>query len=60
MGEGNVFTGVCYSVHRGGLAWKGGNLPWGGGGVHGGGHTSSSPRYGQPAVGTHPTGMHSC
>ena len=28
MGEGNVFTRVCHSVHDG-------ELPWGGGGLHG-------------------------
>ena len=62
-GEGNVFTGVCLLT---GGSWEGdlhgGGLPWegdlhGGGGLHGG---TDSPPYGKPAVGTHPTGMHSC
>ena len=33
----------------GGLHWKGGETP-----------APAPPRYGQVAVGTHPTGMHSC
>ena len=49
MGKGYVFTSVCHTVHGGGGA---------GGGVW---HNSPTPMsYGQPAVGTHPTGMHSC
>ena len=32
-----------------------------GGGMHGGGRSPPPlPRYGQPAVGTYPTGMHTC
>ena len=63
-GEGNVFTGICLST---------GGLPMEGGGLHGKGvcmkgadplpppTSSRDPlRYGQPAVGTHLTGMLSC
>ena len=61
LGQGNVFTGVCDSVHRrGGVSAS----------VHAGMHppredTPKSrhppppPAYGQRAAGTHPTGMHS-
>ena len=75
LGEGNVFTHVCHSVHRGGSAFKGG-LHWGGwadptglptGGSASRGVNQTPTRdtwdtmgYGQQAGGTHPTGMHSC
>ena len=70
LGQGYVFTGVCYSVNRGGSA-----------SVHAGispTHPHTPPqeqtppweqtppsakhagRYGQRADGTHPTGMQSC
>ena len=89
LGQGNVFTGVCDSVHRGESASPGADTPWeqtppeqtppradtplqsrhppweqtpprpdtppdqtp---------HRKQTPAYGQPATGTHPTGMHSC
>ena len=59
--QGNVFTPVCHSVHRGG----GVCLPQ----VPGGGRADPPGRhppaqcmlgYGQQAGGTDPTGMHSC
>ena len=62
--EGNVCTGVCDSVHRGGVSapsWvpgPGGSLP---GGVSGpGGCLVETPWTATAAGGTHPTGMHSC
>ena len=63
--EGNVFTGVCDSVHTGD-AWSGGGLVPGvvpGPGeclVPGGGCLMEAPRTATAADGTHPTGMHSC
>ena len=66
FGQGNIFTGVCDSVHRGGLVPGGRVSGLGGspifrgkGGLQffGGG---SPPEYGQRSAGTHPTGMHSC
>ena len=65
--QGNIFTPVCHSVHRGGLVrgvlsggvpgprgvCYGGSAP---GGVPGG----DLPRMGTAEGGTHPTGMHSC
>ena len=70
LGQGNVFTGVCDSVHRGVSATVHAGIP----------HTpwsrhppdtppeptpSPTPRkqttaYGQRAASTHPTGVHSC
>ena len=55
--QGNVFTPVCHSVHRGGLPYPPGQTPpWTG---------TPSPAqcmlgYDQQAGGTHPTGMQSC
>ena len=65
LGQGNVFTGVCDSVHRGGgvclSAYRdttppreqtpppGADTP-----------TEQTTAYGQRAAGKHPTGMHSC
>ena len=57
LGQGNVFTGICDSVHRGVPA-----------SVHAGippppeqsTRTEYAGRYGQRAGGTHPTGMQSC
>ena len=46
--EGNVFTGVCDSVHGGGAWSQGGCL------------VEPLPRTAAAAGGTHPTGMHSC
>ena len=72
LGQGNVFTPVCHSVHEGsasgGSASEGGLPPGGlhlrGRGVYiqGGWADPSSHTmgYGQRAGGTHPTGMHSC
>ena len=74
-GEGNIFTGICLStgglsVHVGGgggcLPMEGGGLPLKGGGLYGAEPPPPphlhlyTPRYCQPAVGTYPTGMHSC
>ena len=54
LGQGNVFTPVYHSVHRGRSA---------SGGVCMGGRwadpTSNTMGYAQRAGGTHPTGMHS-
>ena len=60
--QGNVFTPVCHSVHRGGLSHPPRQTP-----------PSPTPLgrnpppleqcmlgYGQQAGGTYPTGMHSC
>ena len=72
LGQGNIFTPVCHSVHRGGGAWSGG-VPCPRGclllgvcllpgaacsrrGVPGG----DPPRTATAAGGTHSTGMHSC
>ena len=65
-GQGNIFTPVCHSVHRGG----------GSASMHAGIPTPPdqadppdqsdpppgelTPAYGIRAAGTHPTGMHSC
>ena len=46
--EGNVFTPVCDSVHRGEGLWPGGSTRSGG------------PPYDSGVGGMHPTGMHSC
>ena len=64
FGQGNIFTPVCHSVHRGGgvgipaclagQSRRGVGLQFFGGGV------SKTPEYGQRSAGTHPTGMHSC
>ena len=51
--EGNVFTGVCDSLHRGGCLVLGGSGP-------GGCLVETPPRTATAAGGTHPTGMHSC
>ena len=65
LGQGNMFTPVCHSVHgRGvpgpvGCLVPGGCLVWGGawsGGVPGG----DLPRTATAVGGTHPNGMHSC
>ena len=63
--EGNVFTGVCDSVHRGGRClvpggvWSRG-VPGPGGSGPGGCLVETPPRTATAAGGTHPTGMHSC
>ena len=63
LGQGNVFTGVCDSVHGGGVclsacwdthpSWEqtppGADPPG-----------KQTLAYDQRAAGTHPTGMHSC
>ena len=58
LGQGNVFTPVCHSVHggRAGLHPGGRVSAFWGVGV-GVGHTPLMG-YGQRAGGTHPTGMH--
>ena len=74
--EGNVFTAVCHSVHRGCIPACNGqgvypSMQWGmsafgSGGVHSLGRHLSIPSRRPPpetateAGGTHPTGMHSC
>ena len=76
MGQGNVFTPVCHSVHMGGLPRVGGFCIQGRsafmGSVSGGsasreGWADPPPRdtwdtmgYGLQPGGTHPTEMHSC
>ena len=56
-GQGNIFTPVCHSVHRGGgipQGTKADPLPE---------QTPSGKQtlsYGLREAGTHPTGMHSC
>ena len=75
MGEGYAFTGIClFTVREGAGAWLegvvgclvggGGVGAWSAGGGGGGGcvviHPPATSRYGQPAVGTHPTEIHSC
>ena len=52
--QGNVFTPVCDSVHRGGSVQEGGLCP--GGSLPGRPPAAVQLRTG----GTHPTGMHSC
>ena len=47
---GNVFTGVCDSVHGGGGAWSRGRCLL----------ETPPPQTATDAGGTHPTGMHSC
>ena len=54
--EGNVFTGVCDSVHSGGGLALGGGFLLPRGDVPGG----DPPWTATGAGGTHPTGMHSC
>ena len=74
MGQGNVFTHVCHSVHRGVLPHTppGRHFPWAETpgqalplGRHSWEGTPDSPaecivRYGQQAGGAHPTAMQSC
>ena len=48
LGQGNIFTPVCDSVHRDGGLLPGGGVWW------------RPPRTATAAGGTHPTGMHSC
>ena len=74
LGQGNVFTPVCHSVHMGGVCIRGGLHPGGvcihsgvytQGSLHpGGGRQTPSPnrilRDSQRAGGTNPTGMDSC
>ena len=74
LGQGNIFTPVCHSVHEGGGKYLG-RYPPGPGTPSGQVYhprTRYTPRqvhppgavharrYGQQAGGTHPTGMHSC
>ena len=72
MGEGIVFIGVCLVTGEGSALGGRGWSALGGGaclgrervclgrrGLNGGGRSPFPPRYSQPAVGTHPTGMHS-
>ena len=73
FGQGNIFTGVCDSVHkgRGGVCSKfsgGVCSKFSGevcllqifGGVSGPGGVFQFSEYGQRSTGTHPTGVHSC
>ena len=55
LGQGNIFTPVCHSVHRGGL-------PQCMLGYHHPQDHAPSPAggYGQQVGGMHPTGMHTC
>ena len=67
MGQGNVFTCVCHSVHTSGLHLGGGCI-WGC--IHldciwmypppSEATQMDAPPTGQPSGGTHPTGMHPC
>ena len=61
LGQGNVFTPVCHSVHGG----RAGSASRGEGSLHSGGlgwgwayPQLDAMGYGQRAGGTHPTGMH--
>ena len=65
LGQGNVFTPVCRSVHGEGSAFGGSLHPGGlhpGGGVCMGGADppSDTTGYGKRVGGRHPTGIHSC
>ena len=65
LGQGNIFTPVCHSVHREGACSRGGCLLLGGGVPAPGGPAQGvpgedPPRTATAAGGTHPTGMHSC
>ena len=57
LGQGNIFTSVCHSVHGGvctrGACMLGGMRGWGGGACLAG-ETATAAGH------THPTGMHSC
>ena len=59
LGQGNIFTPVCHSVHRGDAWFRGGAWSWGGL-VPGGCLVETPPGTATAAGGTHPTGMHSC
>ena len=74
FGQGNIFTPVCHSVHRGVSKFSGGppnfgggdsfkflgvSIFWGGSSKFSGGVVQFS-EYGQRSASTHPTGMHSC
>ena len=52
LGQGNIFTPICHSVHRG--------VPARGGACSRGVPGRDPPRTVTAAGGTHPTGMHSC
>ena len=54
LGQGNVFTSICHSVHEGGGSASGGE------GWADPPPPSDTTGYGQRAGGTHPIGMHSC
>ena len=73
FGQGNIFTRVCHSVHRGGSIWPGTpqdqvHPPPGTRQVHTPQtrytppplQKQQTPEYSQRSAGTHPTGMHSC
>ena len=62
LGQGNIFTSACHSVHKGGLhAGEGVCMQGRGSASRGVGQTPPSTMgYGQETGGTHPTGMHSC
>ena len=48
LGQGNIFTPVCHSIHGGGVPGPGGCAWW------------RPPGAATAAGGTHPSGMHSC
>ena len=60
LGQGDIFTPVCHSVHGGGVAWFWGGTAPGGGLVLGGCLVEDPPGTATAAGGTHPTGMQSC
>ena len=69
LGQGNIFTPVCHSVHGGGEYLVGtppgqvhppGQVLHPPGQVHPPGRYTPPPRYGQRVGGMHPTGMQSC
>ena len=50
LGQGNIFTPVCHSVHRGGHAWPGGMHAWGHWVYMAGGHAYLGSMCGQGGV----------
>ena len=57
--EGDVFTPVCDSVHRGSMHDRGAWHAWQGS-MYGGGRGFHARETATEAGGIHPTGMHSC
>ena len=56
LGWRSALRGVCVK----GCLHGGEGSAWSGRGLHGGADPTPPPRYSQPTVGTHPTGMHYC